>query len=399
MKHIKEDTLPIQNYFRFARSIFGEDLLENFLVSAVASVLAIRLYLSLTEYPIIQIGGGGGLHLAHMLWGGLLMLISMFMLLGFLSRPAHEIAAVLGGIGFGTFIDELGKFVTLDNNYFYKPTTAIIYVTFILIYLAIRFIFNRRPLRPHEKLANAFEIMKQASINGLDSRDEEMMKDLLKDGDTDNSLIVKLKEMLCSARIVPLRRPHPVNRIKNKLDGLYQKLVSRWWFAGVVIAFFAFTAITGFSSIARLINWPWNLISGIAAAAIILLALLQFWESRIPNLQIPLSGGIILVSVLILWLIVINRGNGILQLAEWAQIVSSSLSAILIVAGIVFTARSRLIAYQMYQRATLVSILLTQVFAFYQYQFYALISVFLDILILSALRYMIHREQTREQHI
>jgi hypothetical protein len=399
MKHIKEDTLPIQNYFRFARSIFGEDLLENFLVSAVASVLAIRLYLSLTEYPIIQIGGGGGLHLAHMLWGGLLMLISMFMLLGFLSRPAHEIAAVLGGIGFGTFIDELGKFITLDNNYFYKPTAAIIYVTFILIYLAIRFIFNRRPLRPHEKLANAFEIMKQASINGLDSRDEEMMKDLLKDGDTDNSLIVKLKEMLSSARIVPLRRPHPMNRIKNKLDGLYQKLVSRWWFAGVVIAFFAFTAITGFSSIARLINWPWNLISGIAAAAIILLALLQFWESRIPNLQIPLSGGIILVSVLILWLIVINRGNGILQLAEWAQIASSSLSAVLIVAGIVFTARSRLIAYQMYQRATLVSILLTQVFAFYQYQFYALISVFLDILILSALRYMIHREQTREQYI
>ena len=69
MEPIKKELLPIQNYFRFVRSFYGEDLLENFLVSAVASVLLIRLFLSLTDYPQI---GGPGLHLAHMLWGGLL---------------------------------------------------------------------------------------------------------------------------------------------------------------------------------------------------------------------------------------------------------------------------------------------------------------------------------------
>ncbi len=139
MKPAKEEISQIRNYFRFARNIIGEDLLENFIISAVASLLLIRLYLYITDYPQL---GGSGLHIAHMLWGGMLMLVALFISLGCLSHPAHEWAAVLGGIGFGAFIDELGKFITQDNNYFFQPTIAIIYVTFILIYLATRIIFT-----------------------------------------------------------------------------------------------------------------------------------------------------------------------------------------------------------------------------------------------------------------
>jgi uncharacterized membrane protein (DUF373 family) len=50
----------------------------------------------------------------------------------------------------------------------------------------------------------------------------------------------------------------------------------------------------------------------------------------------------------------------------------------------------------MFHRAILVSILLTQVFAFYQYQFYALVGVFLNILILVALRYMLSHEKLKQ---
>jgi hypothetical protein len=392
MEPIKKELLPIQNYFRFARSFYGEDLLENFLVSAVASVLLIRLILSLTGYPQI---GGAGLHIAHMLWGGLLMLAAIFIALGFLSRPAHEWAAVLGGIGFGAFIDEMGKFLTNDNNYFFQPTIAIIYVTFILIYMAIRGIFNFRPKTHYENLANAFELMKQGSINGLNSEDEQTVLNALEHCDGANPLVIHLREMLPHIRIVPTRQPYLFNRFKHRLDASYHTIITRWWFAGVVIAFFAFTAVTGFSVSIGVISSPWNIILGLAAAGIILLALLQLWEKRIPNLQLPLSVGVIAVSILTAWVILINPERAILPFADWAQFICSSISAALIVIGIVFMARSHLIAYQMFQRAILVSVLLTMVFAFYEYQFYALIGVFLNVLILFALRYMISREKTK----
>ena len=392
MKPVKDQALAIQNYFRFARSIYGEDLLENFLISAVASVLLIRLYLSLTGYPHI---GGAGLHIGHMLWGGLLMLVAIFISLGFLSRPAHEWAAVLGGIGFGAFVDELGKYLINDNNYFFQPTIALIYVTFILIYLAIRGIYNYRPLVHQENLANVFEILKQGSINGLNTEDEQTVLKLIGQCDPVNPLSCHLKEMLPYIRIVPSRQPHVINRLKHRIDTFYQSIVTRWWFAGVIIAFFAFTAITGFSAVTIVITSPWIKILGIASAGIILVALLQFWKGRIPNLQIPLSGGIIAVSILMVWVIVINRGNISLPFADWAQFISSSASAALIITGVIFMPRSRLQAYQMFHRAILVSIFLTAIFSFYEYQFYALIGVFLNILILFALRYMIGLEKVK----
>jgi hypothetical protein len=377
---LKKTRSPIQNYFRFMRSINGEDQLENFLVSAVASVLVIRLYLSLTGFPQLN---AGGLHIAHMLWGGLLMFIAIFMALGFLSKPAHEWAAVLGGIGFGAFIDELGKFLTQDNNYFFQPAIALIYLTFVAIYIAIRSVFNYRPLSPREKLANVFELIKQGSINGLNKEEQQTLLSLLDQCDVKDPYFEHLKEMLDHVKIIDTRRPHALNRLKSWLDDVYQKIITRWWFGGVVIT---------------IVEWPWNLILGIGAGSIILLALLQFWKSRIPNLQIPLSVGVVSASLFMAWAVFVNRSNIALPFAEWAQLVTSSMTAILIMAGSIFMARSRLAAYMMYHRAILVSILLTQIFAFYQYQFYALFSLTLNILILFGLRYMITRERLRVQN-
>jgi hypothetical protein len=392
---LKKQILPIQDYFHFVRSINGEDQLENFLVSAVGSVLVIRFYLSLTGVPQLSVGG---LHIAHMLWGGLLMFAAIFMALGFLSKQAHEWAAVLGGIGFGAFIDELGKFLTQDNNYFFQPTVALIYLTFIAIYITIRGVFNYRPLNTREKLANVFELIKQGNINGLNKEEVQTLFNLLEQVDVKDPFFEHLKEMQDHLTLVNNRRPHALNRLKGWVDDLYQKSVERWWFGGLVITFFAFTAITGIAAVVGVVEWPWNLILGIAAGIIILLALLQFWESRIPNLQIPLSAGIIAASLLMAWAVLINRSNIALPFAEWAQLITSSMSAVLIIAGSIFMSRSRLAAYLMYHRAILVSILLTQIFAFYQYQLNALVGLFFNILILFALRYMINREKVRVQN-
>lgn len=389
---MKKSKSSVPDYFRFVRNIYGEDLLENFLISAVASVLLIRLFLSLTNYPQLS---GSGLHFAHMLWGGLLMLIGMFMALGFLSHPAHEWAAVIGGLGFGAFIDELGKFITQNNDYFFQPAVAIIYVLFILIYLAIQGLFNYRALFRHERLANAFEIMKQGSINSLSLEDQQLLNGLLSECDAGNPLTQKLKEMLPYIRFSPARKEHFLDRFKRYVDKYYDYGLRRWWFPGIIIAFFAFFAVTGFSAAIGIISSPWNWILGLAASLIIILSLMQLWISKIPNLQIPLGVGVVICTLAATWIIFINPNNLDLPFADWGQFISSSISAVLIVTGIVFMARSRLIAYQMFHRAILVSLLLTMVFAFYQYQFYALIGFFINLLILFALRYMINHEKLK----
>ena len=127
----------------FYRNVYARDHLEIFLVSAITSLLLLRFYLKEAGYPQV---GNGTLHIAHMLWGGLLMLIAIITSLSFLGVRAQRFTALVGGVGFGIFIDELGKFITRDNNYFFRPTIGLIYAIFAVLYLAINFLTRNQKL-------------------------------------------------------------------------------------------------------------------------------------------------------------------------------------------------------------------------------------------------------------
>jgi len=149
------------------RNVRTAEHLTTFVVSGVATVLITRLILRLSGYPQI---GGKGLHIAHVLPGGLLMLLAIILLLAYIGPVVRPAAALIGGIGFGLFIDEVGKFVTSDNNYFYQPTAAIVYVVFVVIVLASRFVTNRRPIDPREQLANVVDQAVEGIAGGLTRR-------------------------------------------------------------------------------------------------------------------------------------------------------------------------------------------------------------------------------------
>jgi len=148
-------------------------MLEMMLVYAVATVLCIRAFLALTGYPQL---GGGGLHIAHMLWGGLGMLVSIAILLSFWNPAMRELAASIGGIGFGFFIDELGKFITSDNNYFFQPTIALIYMVFVLMFIIVGAL-RARPLTAMELSANK-NIITAVSSEGTGTRLSRIYADI-----------------------------------------------------------------------------------------------------------------------------------------------------------------------------------------------------------------------------
>ncbi len=185
---------------RPVRNIDVGTLQDAFLICAAATIIVIRLQLWVTNYPKL---GGGGLHIAHLLWGGVFMLVAIGMLVSFLGRGLRLAAAVLGGVGFGFFIDELGKFVTEDNNYFFKPTATIIYIVVILLYFVTRRMQTRRGFSERENLANAFDLVCGAAHGRLRTDDRARALVLLQDAG-EGPLVEP-----CASSCAPVTRPPP----------------------------------------------------------------------------------------------------------------------------------------------------------------------------------------------
>ena len=129
---------------RLVRRTSAPQLVLNVLISFGATVLIVRLYLELTGYPRL---GNATLHIAHLLYGGLALAAACLLMIIFATPSGIRIGAMLTGIGLGLFFDEVGKFITANNDYFYRPAAPIIYLialSFALLYLLLR----RRAQKP-----------------------------------------------------------------------------------------------------------------------------------------------------------------------------------------------------------------------------------------------------------
>lgn len=318
------------------RDLEAEDLFEAFLVSAVASVLGIRAYLTLTGFPQI---GSGGVHVAHVLWGGMFMLVALILLLGFLNRPVKRLAAVVGGLGFGAFIDELGKFLTSDNNYFFQPTVAFIYVLFIALYFATRYLVRRQPVRREEAIMNSLELVKEAIENDLDPDEQRRAANLIKPFVGQDETAARLHKVVRELDTVPKPPPGPLALLRRKFVSGYSALVRQSWFPAALIGFFI---VQSFSA---LLSVGFRLVEAHRAAAIVSL-----------------------------------------RMTDWGELIGTTASAVLIILGIVQLRRSRRSGYEFFGRALLVSIFLTRVFLFSSEQVSAVLGLGFDIFLLVAVR-------------
>jgi hypothetical protein len=155
----------------------GETYLLLTLLSFGASVALTRLFLELAGYPQL---GGSTLHIAHVLWGGLFLFVAALLPLIYANRWVYVVSSVLAGLGVGLFIDEVGKFVTQTNDYFYPAAAPIVYAFFLLTVLV--YLQTRKPKRrsARAELYRALDTLAEVLDRDLDQEEMEDLKNRLR---------------------------------------------------------------------------------------------------------------------------------------------------------------------------------------------------------------------------
>jgi hypothetical protein len=330
---------------------------ESFFIAAVTTIICIRTQLWLTHYPQL---GGHGLHIAHLLWGGLLMVIALGILLSLLGRRARQPAAIIGGIGFGFFIDELGKFITADNNYFFKPAAGLIYLIFVGLFLFSRAYQRRRGLNEAERVRNAIELIGEASQGPFRVRSRDRALRLLGEVSPEDPLHDPLVALASRLDATPDPDPPWYRRLAEGVAARYEGWAEHGWFHGAVIAVFAIWALASIVAIAGLV-FSFGFSDNAAQSG--------FESDSFKHLAF----------------------------INWASVCSTTASAVLAVIGLERLVRGdRLDAYQWLSRALLISIFITRVFSFVESQFGAVLGLAVDILLLVTIQLMAGQERRRQ---
>ena len=236
--------LKIPDYLlsRFVPNIEAVNLIEYFLISAVFSFLGIRAFLTITGFPQVS---GGDFHIAHILWGGILMALGLFIVFTYLGYTARIIAAIIGGIGFGAFVDELGKVITTDNNYFYEPTVALIYLIFVIIFLVIKLLQSKLRYSDKTYHINAFEYLSDILYQDFDESERQKVLSYLRTGKNPELFIKKIAGLIHERPFKPAKTSI-FDKFIIKLKKISFKLIKSAKFQKLIIVYFIFSSITGF---------------------------------------------------------------------------------------------------------------------------------------------------------
>jgi hypothetical protein len=304
-------------------------------------VLGNRVFLIVTGYPQL---GNGTLHISHAIWGALMMAVAIVFALSFLAPNNRTFIAFIGGCGFGWFIDELGKFITRDVNYFFKPTIALIYMTFIAMYLVFRAI-ERRAFGPDEAVLNGLEALKAAALGQLGAPKRNAAVALLDETGASSPLAQQVRGLLADERGLPDPAPGRWSRWGSAVRARYLGLADHRWF------------VIG-------VTWLFGILG---VGALLVALLLAFEDSQLHGFT------------------------------EWAYTISSGVSGLLTAIGLFQIRRDRLAAYRWFERGVLVQIFVTQVFQFASQQLAGVTGLIANIALWLALRTMIRAEVERQE--
>ena len=339
MKHLVNN--PVRRYDTVQK-------LEWFQISAVAMILIIRTQHWLTNYPQL---GGSGLHIAHLLYGGIFMAVAIWISLIYLNRWSRALSAILGGIGFGFFIDELGKFITEDNDYFFKPAAGIIYLIFIVMFLVIRELSRRQRLDQRTALANALAFLPSTQTGEFRRSEYEAATQLLDRADQGDPLVEQSRRYFDQVAIAPTRPP---SRLSRWVSAQHRRIT-------------ALTEKPRFGDALIVVIVVWALLSMGSAAAIEVNVGDVSDGASVPGEQTSLTASLRSISILV--------------------------SVGFVVVGVLRMRRGQhQRAYRAFSLALLVSIFITRFFSFLDSQFAAVFGLAIDLLLYAAIAELASRD-------
>ncbi|MFI6077212.1 hypothetical protein ACIA5C_37350 [Actinoplanes sp. NPDC051343] len=317
----------------------GAAYLQLLALSGVGTVLIVRAFLGLAGYPQV---GGASLHIAHVLWGGLLMLAGLLCALLFAGVGARAATAVLGGVGLGLFVDEVGKFITRRNDYFYRPAAAIIYLVFAALLVCASQLRRRRVVEDRHRLATAAQLASAGVTSGLTSRQRHAAEELL--AGQEGEAAEAVRRLLSAAP----HRGHSqrVQDLFDRTEAVARRLLDGRWFTPAVLGLFILSRV-------------------VVAVVFVSQALSQTTGHDLGSVAEPgaIAGGA----------------------------VSRSVALACVVAGLLRRRADKRAAYGWFRVAVLVELLVSQIFNFTDSQFAAVGELPFNLLVLAVLSYHLRR--------
>ncbi|WP_024795036.1 hypothetical protein [Tomitella biformata] len=321
---------------------------EIFLFTAVATVLITRAYLAATGFPQV---GGGNLHVAHVLWGGLLLGIAIVLMVIVPGGRAKTRGAFLGGIGFGLFIDEVGKFLTKNVDYFFEPAIAVMYVVFVAFYLVVVVLLRRRGITDRLRLTTGLDALTDETLGQLTQARRALVLVLL-DEISDPDLTGVAAEVAAALRVetsVDRGFEHRLTQWRDATNRGIGRLLARRITRRIVIGFFILEAA--------------------------------------------------LVALSVVVALATEEVVTIVGVAELGAVLSGIVITVMVFIGVGFLIRDKyLTALRILRAAIVVDLLVNEVFNFATQQFGALLGFGLALVMLAVLRIAIRElELTEEQ--
>jgi len=324
------------------------------MVWGVVSLLGTRLYLNLKNWPII---GGEVWHIAHILWGGLGMLIGGLVNFMFYGKRAKRISATISGLGLGLFIDEAGKFLSRYNDYFFQPAVMVMYVIFMGLFLIYKYVERHQIKSEATLLHSILEDFEDIIRDDLDTGEKErLIERIEKLAKSENRTYLKVYNGLrkivdeVEAKEIP-NTNRLVLMYKNSKDWVMKKILNKRYFKATLLLFAGL----------YIIRWVWD-------------------------------AGIVMLTEKKLFDVFLGDYEYFLSVDGWflgAKVVFDGITAVLLGLGIqamLFRKRKR--ALVMFEYGILINIFLSSVFRFYFEQFAGLVDLAIDVAILAYIQEM-----------